>query len=38
VIQRGGSGAAPEALSALVDEVREACFRWRGSRAGATGV
>jgi DNA-binding transcriptional LysR family regulator len=38
VIQRGGSGTAPEALSALVDEVREACFRWRGSRAGATGV
>jgi DNA-binding transcriptional LysR family regulator len=38
VIQHAGSGTAPEALSALADEVREACFRWRGSRAGATGV
>lgn len=38
VIQRGGSGTAPEALSALADEVREACFRWRGLRAGAAGV
>lgn len=37
VIQRGGSGTAPEALSALADEVREACFRWRGSHAGAAG-
>ena len=36
VIQRGEPGAAQGSLSALVDEVREACFRWRGSRARAT--
>lgn len=35
VIQRGNSNAAPEPLSDLVNEVREACFRWRGMHAGA---
>jgi DNA-binding transcriptional LysR family regulator len=37
VIQHGESGTASEALSALADEVREACFRWRGAHAGASG-
>lgn len=35
VIQHGESSTASEALSALADEVREACFRWRGARSGA---
>jgi len=35
VIQHGESGTASEALSALADDVREACFRWRGAHAGA---
>jgi len=34
VIQHARSGIASEALSALTDEVREACFRWRGAHAG----
>ena len=34
VIQHAKSGTASEALSALADEVREACFRWRGAHAG----
>ena len=35
VIQHGESDTASEALSALADEVREACFRWRGAHTGA---
>lgn len=34
VIQCSGNSAASGPLSALVDEVREACFRWRGAHAG----
>jgi len=30
VVQRGAEG---EALTALAEEVRQACFRWRGARA-----
>ncbi|MDQ0573725.1 DNA-binding transcriptional LysR family regulator [Variovorax paradoxus] len=36
VIQRAEGSTAPEPLAALVDEVREACFRWRGAHARAT--
>jgi len=35
VIQRAERSTAPEPLSELVNEVREACFRWRGAHAGA---
>ena len=35
VIQHWKSGTPSEALSALADDVREACFRWRGAHAGA---